>query len=43
MGDSVVIRQAEARVHLIRFPGQTFFGTLREKLNWAIRPEGEEG
>jgi NAD+ kinase len=40
-GETVVIRQAAARVHLIRFPGQTFFSTLRKKLNWAIRPEGE--
>ena len=39
-GESVVIRQTEARVNLIRFPGQTFFSTLRWKLNWAIRPEG---
>lgn len=42
MGESVVIRQAEARVNLVRFPGQTFFSTLRQKLNWAIRPHGEK-
>ena len=41
-GESVVIRQAEAMVNLIRIPGQTFFSTLRQKLNWAIRPQ-EEG
>jgi NAD+ kinase len=41
-GETVVIRQAAARVHLIRFPGQSFFSTLRKKLNWAIRPEGEQ-
>lgn len=40
-GESVVIRQAAARVRLIRFAGQTFFSTLRQKLNWAIHPEGE--
>lgn len=40
-GESVVIQQAAARVHLIRFPGQTFFSTLRQKLHWAIRPHGE--
>jgi len=40
-GESVVIRQAEARVDLIRIPGQTFFSTLRHKLNWAIRPHGD--
>lgn len=42
MGESVVIRQASARVNLVRFPGQTFFSTLRQKLNWAIRPHGEK-
>jgi NAD+ kinase len=41
IGESVVIRQAAARVHLVRFPGQTFFSTLRQKLNWAIRPNWE--
>ncbi len=41
IGESVVIRQGEARVNLVRFPGQTFFSTLRDKLNWAIRPPGE--
>ena len=41
VGESVVIRQAEAMVNLIRIPGQTFFSTLRQKLNWAIRPQGE--
>ncbi|MGW8264796.1 MAG: NAD(+)/NADH kinase [Longimicrobiales bacterium] len=41
MGESVLIRQASARVHLIRLPGQTFFSTLRQKLNWAVRTHGE--
>ena len=41
LGESVVIRKAPAKVNLIRIPGQTFFSTLRQKLNWAIRPEGE--
>ncbi len=43
IGESVVVRQAPTRVRLVRFPGQTFFSTLRTKLNWAIRPHGEEG
>lgn len=33
----VVCREAHA-VKLVRLPGQTFFGTLRRKLNWAARP-----
>lgn len=40
-GETVIIQQAAARVQLIRFPGQTFFSTLRQKLNWAARPHGE--
>jgi NAD+ kinase len=40
-GESVVVRKARARVNLVRVPGQTFFSTLRKKLNWAISPHGE--
>jgi NAD+ kinase len=35
-GDRVRIRPGEKRVALVRFPGQTFFETLRRKLNWAL-------
>jgi NAD+ kinase len=38
--DALVVRQAPARVNLVRIPGQTFFSTLRQKLNWAIQPHG---
>lgn len=41
IGESVVIRQSSTRVQLVRFPGQSFFSTLRQKLNWAIPPHGE--
>jgi NAD+ kinase len=34
--DRVVVRKGAFRVRLVRFPGQTFFQTLRRKLNWAI-------
>lgn len=34
--DRVVVRKGAHRVHLLRLPGQTFFQTLRRKLNWAI-------
>jgi NAD+ kinase len=34
--DRVVVRKGERRVHLVRFAGQTFFQTLRRKLNWAV-------
>lgn len=39
--DTVVVQRGEAQIQLIRFPGQTFFSTLRRKLNWAVRSEGE--
>jgi NAD+ kinase len=32
----VVVRKGTVPVKLVRFPGQTFFQTLRRKLNWAL-------
>ncbi len=40
-GDAVVVCGGRLRIPLVRFPGQTFFSTLRRKLNWAVR-RGEE-
>ena len=37
-GGSVVVEKGDRVVTLVRFPGQTFFSTLRRKLNWAARP-----
>jgi len=34
--DRVVVEKGPHAVSLVRFPGQTFFQTLRRKLNWAI-------
>jgi NAD+ kinase len=36
--DAVIVSREEHPVRLVRLPGQTFFGTLRRKLNWAARP-----
>lgn len=36
--DAVVVSREEHPVRLVRLPGQTFFGTLRRKLNWAPQP-----
>lgn len=36
--DEVVVSRGEHDVVLVRLPGQTFFGTMRRKLNWAVRP-----
>jgi NAD+ kinase len=34
-GDRVVVSRAETPVRLVRFPGQSFFSTLRQKLRWG--------
>lgn len=36
--DEVEISKGPYPVALVRLPGQTFFGTMRRKLNWAARP-----
>jgi NAD+ kinase len=42
-GQRVVARRAAQRVRLVRFPGQTFFSTLRRKLRWGDLAEREDG
>ncbi len=37
----VVARRTQEPVRLVRFPGQTFFSTLRRKLNWGDLAERE--
>ena len=36
-GDTVEVRQAMARIRLVRFPQQGFFSVLRTKLKWGER------
>jgi NAD+ kinase len=40
-GQKVVARRAPEPVRLVRFPGQTFFQTLRRKLKWGDLAERE--
>jgi NAD+ kinase len=40
---AVIVEKGDLVVQLIRFPGQTFFTTLRRKLAWAARPGSPEG
>lgn len=40
-GQRVVARRAEQPVRLVRFPGQSFFQTLRRKLKWGDLVERE--
>lgn len=37
-GDRLIIRRGTPTVRLVRLHGQTFFQTLRRKLNWALPP-----
>jgi NAD+ kinase len=34
-GEKLVVCRAPTALHLVRFPGQTFFDTLRRKLRWG--------
>ena len=36
-GEAVRVEKGDQHVQLVRFPGQSFFSTLRVKLNWAVR------
>jgi NAD+ kinase len=44
LGQEIVVRRAPVDFQLIKVPGQGFYQTLREKLNWGTtpnyRPEG---
>jgi NAD+ kinase len=34
-GEALVVRRADHPVHIVRFPGTTFFSRLRLKLGWG--------
>jgi NAD+ kinase len=36
--ETVVVAREARPVSLVRLPGQSFFSTMRRKLNWAPRP-----
>lgn len=42
-GEWVRIARGDAPLLLIRFPENSFFGTLRRKLKWAARPSADDG
>lgn len=41
-GDEVVVARSDVSIPIVRFPGQTFFQTLRRKLHWAVRSTDDE-
>ncbi|HUG39074.1 MAG TPA: NAD(+)/NADH kinase [Longimicrobiales bacterium] len=42
-GDRLVVTRGKATVPLVRFPGQSFFSTLRRKLHWGAGSERGPG
>jgi len=38
-GDVLTVRRARKTIQVVRFPGSSFFSTLREKLGWGGIPE----
>jgi NAD+ kinase len=34
-GDTLIVRRSEIPVPIVRFPEQSFFSTMREKLHWG--------
>jgi NAD+ kinase len=34
-GDTLIVRRSEVPVPIVRFPEQSFFSTMREKLHWG--------
>lgn len=41
-GETLTVRRAEGGVMIVRFPGASFFSTLRQKLGWGGLPERDE-
>jgi NAD+ kinase len=39
VGDTLSVQQANETIKIVRFPGSSFFATLREKLGWGGIPE----
>lgn len=39
VGDTLSVRKAREAIRIVRFPGSSFFATLREKLGWGGIPE----
>jgi NAD+ kinase len=41
-GDTLSVSKAERSIKIVRFPGSSFFATLREKLGWGGIPERDQ-
>jgi NAD+ kinase len=41
-GETLTVRRAEHAIKIVRFPGSSFFTTLRQKLGWGGIPERDQ-
>jgi len=41
-GDSLIVSRSPHSIKIVRFPGTTFFATLRQKLGWGGIPERDQ-
>src|SRR5213075_446001 len=41
-GDTLSVSRAQRAIKIVRFPGSSFFATLREKLGWGGIPERDQ-
>jgi NAD+ kinase len=41
-GETLSVSRAETAIRIVRFPGSSFFATLREKLGWGGIPERDQ-
>lgn len=40
--DTLAVSKADRTIHIVRFPGSSFFATLRQKLGWGGIPERDQ-
>ena len=41
-GETLVVSRADTHIKIVRFPGSSFFATLRQKLGWGGIPERDQ-
>jgi NAD+ kinase len=42
VGETLNVSRAQSAIKIVRFPGSSFFATLREKLGWGGIPERDQ-
>ncbi|NLA88423.1 MAG: NAD(+) kinase, partial [Alcaligenaceae bacterium] len=41
IGDKVVVKKAQHKMTFLHPIGYSFFGTLRQKMNWNVMPDNQ--